>query len=136
MNPKKLVLSGIAGGVVFYILSTIGVAIIQSFAPFNYLDLPGMRQITDPILLFFFLYPFVLSFAMAIAYQKFEPALKGNFVEKGKKFGVMMWLVSSLPSAYIVYTSMNYPLGFTIESFIASFFYMIAVGVTIAKLSE
>ncbi|MBI4044193.1 MAG: hypothetical protein HY392_00620 [Candidatus Diapherotrites archaeon] len=136
MDVKKLVLSGIAGGVVFYILSTIGVAIIQAFAPFNYLDLPGMRQITDPVLLLFFLYPFVLSFAMAIAYQKFEPSLSGNFFDKGKKFGLMMWLVSSLPSAFIVYTSMNYPVGFTVENFFASFFYMIAVGITIAKLSE
>src|SRR3989338_311219 len=136
MDVKKLVLSGIAGGVVFYILSTIGVAIIQAFAPFSYLELPGMRQITDPILLLFFLYPFVLSFAMAIVYQKFEPSLSGNFLEKGKKFGMMMWLVSSLPSAFIVYTSMNYPVGFTVENFFASFFYMIAVGITIAKLSE
>lgn len=136
MDIKKVVISGIAGGIVLYILSTIAVLIIQAIFPFNYMDLPGLRETNDPIFLFFFLYPFVLSFAMAIVYKKFESALSGNFVEKGKKFGVKMWLVTSLPNAFLIYTSMEYPLGFTIESFIASFFYMIVLGITIAKLSE
>jgi len=45
-----------------------------------YLDilaLGGMRSVEDPLMLFFFAYPFVLSFAAAIVFDQVKDALKG-----------------------------------------------------------
>ena len=133
---KKWLVSGFLGGIVFFVLSFIGQFIIQSFWPYNALELPGMRSIEDPVLLLFFLYPFVLSFAMALVFQAVFGSLKGNFEQKGRQFGVLCWLLASIPSAFVVFSSMNYPVGFHVENFIFSFAYLVAAGIVIARFSE
>lgn len=133
---KKFFLAGIAGGIVLYAASAIFVTIVRYFFPYDILGLPGMRSVNDPLMLLFFLYPFVLSFAMAGAYQAITPALQGKWFDKGKTFGVLMWVVTGIPNAFLVYSSMEYPLGFTIESFAGSLVYMIAAGITIARIQQ
>ena len=46
-----------------------------------------------------------------------------------------MWLVAGLPSAWIVFSSMNYPVGFTINSVVAGAVYFVLAGITLAKLN-
>jgi hypothetical protein len=73
---------------------------------------------------------------MAIVYSKLGSAIKGTPMQKGVKFGLIMWLVSSLPSVFIVYTSMNYPIGFSLDSLLGSLIYMPLAGVVIAKIMK
>jgi hypothetical protein len=73
---------------------------------------------------------------MAFAYTYAKGSLKGNYMKKGEKFGLIMWIVVSIPSAFLVFTSMDYPIGFTVNSIVGPLIYMLAVGAVIAKLME
>ena len=136
MNIKKILIAGILAGIVIEIIALIIGTIVQAIWPFNIFEFGGMRAMNDPIMLLFFLQPWVISFAMAIVYSYVGKATDGNVIWKGKKFGLLVWLVSSVPSVFVVYVSMNYPIGFTINQVVGSFFYMIGAGITVARVME
>jgi len=137
MNAKKFLISGILAGIVILIISQLFDLIIQMFGPpYNVMDLAGMRNIKDPLILLFFAHYWVISFAMAIVYPYLSNSLKGTFMQKGQTFGLLMWLIGGFTSAFIVFTSMDYPIGFTISSLIGSLLYSVGAGITIAKLME
>lgn len=95
-----------------------------------------MRPFEDPLMMAFFLYPWILGFAMSIAFQKFKGSFKKTVWRMGKAFGFYTWLLAGIPSAFIVYTSMNYPIGFTINSLVGSLIYMVAAGIVLEKLAS
>jgi len=134
MDVKKFLISGIIGGIVIWIISFIFDSLVVMAFPYDILKLGGMRAIDDPLMMLFFLSPFVTAFAMSFVYQYFK--FEGNYLSKGKKFGFLVWLVAGVPSAFIVYTSMTYPVGFTISSVIGSLLYMLGGAIVIAKLME
>ncbi len=136
MDAKKIIVSGIAAGVAILVFSLSVSYAMQAIFSYDVLKLAGMRSINDPIMLLFFLHPFVLAFAMAIVYSYVAGGLKGNYIEKGKCFGLLMWLAYSVPSAFIVFSSMNYPIGFALSSLVGGMIYMLAGGIIIAKLQE
>lgn len=55
---------------------------------------------------------------------------------EGQRFGLLMWVAVSIPQAFLVYSSMDYPVGFTIQSIVGSLVYMVAAGVTIVHLMD
>jgi hypothetical protein len=134
MCGKRFVFAGLAAGLVITVIAQAVDFLVQYVFPYNVLAMGGMRAVTDPLMMAFFLHGWVLAFAMAFVYPYLN--LKGDFMAKGKKFGMLMWLVVSLPSIFLVYTSMDYPLGFHVSNVIASIIYMLAAGITIAKLKE
>ncbi len=133
---SKIIVPGIVAGIVILVVSMAISTLAQSIFNYNVLTLAGMRTVDDPIMLLFFLQPFVTGFAMAILYNYTKTSFKGNTMQKGKLLGMLGWFVYGIPSAFIVFTSMNYPIGFTINSVIGSFAYMMAAGWTITKLSN
>ncbi|HII53853.1 hypothetical protein COT30_01535 [Candidatus Micrarchaeota archaeon CG08_land_8_20_14_0_20_49_17] len=136
MDVKKILVSGLAAGVAIFIISAVFGVIVQLIAPYNVLALGGMRAIDEPIMTLFFLYPFVISFAMAIAYEFVKESFQGDYVQKGYTFGLLVWLVAGLTSAFIVLVNMNYPIGFTLDSTLGSLLYTIGAGIVIAKLQN
>jgi len=132
MYGKKFLISGILAGIVIEVLSLIISTAMQALGNYNVLALGGMRTVNDPIMALFFLYPFVLGFAMTYVYSKMEKQFKGDYVKKGKTFGLITWILAGLPSAFLVWSSMNYPIGFTISSLIGSLIYMPCAGIVIA----
>ena len=136
VDAKKIVVSGIAAGVAILVISMVVSYAFQAIFSYDVLKLSGMRAVNDPIMVLFFLFPFVLAFAMAIVYSHVERSLKGNYIEKGKTFSLLMWLAYSVPSAFIVFSSMDYPIGFTVSSLVGGIIYMLAGGIIIAKLQE
>ena len=134
-DAKKIVIGGLAAGIVIFVVSFIVDYVIVAALPYDVLSLGGMRAVDDPMMMLFFLHPWVLGFAMSIAFQKFKGSFSSTGWCRGKAFGIYAWLLASLPSAFIVYTSMNYPLGFTVSSVLGSLLYMIAAGITLEKLA-
>ena len=135
MCRKKCVVAGLAAGVVILVVSqVVDFLVTMAFPGYSVLDLGGMRAVTDPIMMLFFLHPFVLGLALAFLYPYLN--LKGGPMAKGKKFGLMMWLVIVIPSAFMVFASMDYPLPFTVSQVVGGLLYMLAAGVVIAKLMK
>lgn len=136
MDFVKLLKSGIAAGAIILVLSQVVQMATAAVWPYNILTLGGMRAASDPIMLLFFLHPFVLGLAFAYAYQRVESAIKLKGINKGISFSLLMWIVAGLPAAFLVWSSMDYPIGFTVNSVIGSLIYMLATGIAIQKLSE
>ena len=134
MNGKKVVCSVVAGGIVYLIFSTALSIIAQAIAPFSWADVGGMRAMNDPWMIGYFFYGFVLLIGAAILYQIVN--LKGTVAEKGIKFGALMWLVTNIPSAFIILTTMIYPLGFFLQNVLFGYIIWLFVGTTIACMSE
>lgn len=133
---RKTILAGFLAGIAVLLVSQVTNFFSMAVFPYDLFSLGGIRGKTDPIMLLFFLHYFVLSFAMAIVYEKTRQSFEGNFAIKGLKFGLMVWLVSGLFSGFVVFTSMNYPIGFTMQNVIGSLLYTVAGAIVIAKVSE
>jgi hypothetical protein len=105
-------LTGILGGILLLATSVIFSGIATILSPYNIFDIPGMRPMTDPIALLFFLYPFVIAFVSAILFDLIRPCLKGGTVRKGIVFGYLLFLLIVIPSQFVVFSSMSFPNGF------------------------
>jgi len=128
----KCLKTGILAGIAIFAIMMIASLAAQAIFAYDAVSLAGMRAINDPIMILFFVYPFVLAFAMTCVYCKIEGILKGDWMAKGKQFGLLVWIVAGIPSAFLVWSSMNYPIGFIVNSLIGSLLYMVAGGLVIA----
>ncbi|MFH1779584.1 MAG: hypothetical protein ABH803_00365 [Candidatus Micrarchaeota archaeon] len=133
---KKWLVSGFLSGLAIFVLSNFASFFSQAIFSYNVLALGGMRSINDSVMFLFFVYPWVLGFALSWLYLKVKNSFKGDYLVKGRDFGFCTWLVAGLPSAFLVFSSMNYPLGFTINSVLGSLVYFIVAGVVITKFSD
>ncbi len=136
LDTKSVVVSGIVGGIVVLVLSMIVSTATQALFDYNVLTLAGMRSVNDPVSMLFFVYPFVVGLAMAILYDFTKKSFTGTAIRKGIVLGLLGWIVYGIPSAFIVFSSMEYPIGFTVNSVIGSLVYMLGAGITITKLSK
>jgi hypothetical protein len=136
LEAKTIVISGLVAGIVVLALSMIISTVTQALFGYNVLALAGMRSVNDPVSFLFFLFPFVVGVAMAILYDFTKKSFTGTATRKGVVLGLLGWIVYGVPSAFIVFSSMNYPLGFTVNSVIGSLVYMLGAGITITQLSK
>jgi hypothetical protein len=134
MKIKSVILGGIIAGIIIEIVSLAVSWVIQTIGKYNVIELPGMRSVNDPFSLLFFVYPWVLGFALSIIFGAVQKSFEGPTRSTGWKFGLLMWGAVSVPSAFLVFSSMSYPLAFTINSLLGSFIYMLLVGFVLAKL--
>jgi len=134
MCDMKTLKAGIAAGVAMLIVYFLVSMIVMAVAPYNILSLGGMRSATDPLMMLFFLHPIVLGLIFAYAYNYIGKSLKGKPRDKGTEYGILMWLVYTIPSAFIVFTSMNYPLEFTIQQVAGGWVMMLAGGKVITRM--
>ncbi|MDD5148835.1 MAG: hypothetical protein PHH08_05220 [Candidatus ainarchaeum sp.] len=136
MRIGKIVLAGILGGIAIFVISTALSYFFQAVFGYDVLSLGGMRAVNDPVMVLFFAYPFVISFVVAILFERTRKSFGGSVVSQGLSLGLLAWLVSSIPSAFIVFSSMNYPIGFTANSLAGPLIYMIIAGIIIAKIMQ
>lgn len=136
MKWKQFILGGIIAGIVIEIISYVFSWLTQTITNYNVMELAGMRPITDPISILFFVYPWVLGFALSFAFLSFQKSFQGTHISIGLKFGLLMWIVISIPSALLVFASMNYPVGFTISSVLGSLIYLLVAGGCLGMLSS
>ena len=90
MKWKQFILGGIIAGILIEIISYAFSWLTQSITNYNVLELPGMRPITDPISVLYFVYPWVLGFALSFAFPYFQKSFEGTSIVIGLKFGLLM----------------------------------------------
>ena len=56
---------------------------------------------------YFYLHPFVLSFALAVLWNRFRRFLPGGIFVKGVEFGLMYALVGLIPVMWITYSAID-----------------------------
>ncbi len=136
MNTKNILAGGFIGGIILLVVNFVVSVLIMVIAPYDISTLGGMRPAEDPLMLFFFAYPFVLSFAAAIVFDLVKDALQGPTASKGAIFGAALILIYTVPSVFITFTSMNYPAGFYLETLLVGVAGFPLIGVIYAMIWE
>jgi len=134
---KKLVISTVLAGIAILIINQVFSILLQNIFAYNVLTLAGMRNaMADPIMILFFVHPFVVALVMAIVYNSVKKAFNGTSMQKGINYGLTVFAVSAIPSAFMVYSSMDYPIGFTLSTILGPLVYMLSAGIIIAKIMD
>lgn len=136
MEPKKFLASGFLAGLVIFIVWMAADLAVQQVWYYDPMKIAGMRAVDDPLMYLFWIYPWVLGFAMTLLYPHFGESFAGDYMTKGRTYGFLIWLVSGFASAYVIYTSMDYPIGFMVSQFIGSLLYCVLAGIAIARIDD
>jgi hypothetical protein len=134
MKVKKIAIGGLTGGIVLLIAMFAFGSIATVIAPYDISKLGGMRAIDDPVMVLFYLYPFVLSFVAAVLFDLVKDSLKGTALQKGLTFGLMLFLLETIPSIFVIFTSMNYPFGFHLAGFLEGIIGYPVTGILFARI--
>ena len=139
MDGKKILIGGIAGGILLFIAQFAFSALGNLAAPYDVFAIGGMRARDDPLMLLFFAYPFVLSFASAAVFDRVKGALGCAGSEcccggPGLTFGLILILLVTVPGMFVIYSSMVYPAGFYIGNILFGLVGFPAVGKLYARI--
>lgn len=127
---KKIISAGLVAGLIVAVVMLGVQFVVMQFFPYNISGLSCMRSAGDPLMALFFLYPWVIGFSMAIIYPFFTRLIECRSC-KPQVFAVVVWMVSGLPQFFIVFSSMNYPVGFYLNQLFSSFLYTVAAAYVI-----
>ena len=136
MDIKRIAVSTIVAGTLILVVSMIVSTVTQVFLKYDVLTLPGMRSVKDPVSILFFFQPYVVALGLAILYNFAKNNFTRTMIRNGVVLGLLGWILYGIPSAFIVYSSMDYPIGFTVNSVIGPLIYMLGAGITITGLSS
>ncbi len=136
MNAKNIMLAGFSGGVVLLVSMFIFGEIANAIAPYDIATLGGMRAMNDPVMGLFFLYPFVLAFVAAILFDIIKDSLRGTTLFRGLMFGLLFFMLQTIPSMFVIFTSMTYPPGFHLSSFLNGIIGFPVMGILFVKIWE
>ncbi|MCX6802254.1 MAG: hypothetical protein NT067_04025 [Candidatus Diapherotrites archaeon] len=135
MNIGKIIISAVLIGIAMSIIS-FGIVgpIAKAINPgYDIMKIAGMRNASDPIMLLFFLQPFVLGLAFSIIFSFHGNAMPGlEFHKKGIKFGLAAWMLYTLPSVFLVYSSMDYGETFLLSALFGQLLGFCAAGIIAA----
>jgi len=113
MEGKKVLIAGIAGGILLFIAWLAFSILANLIAPFNIFAVGGMRQANDPLMSLFYAYPFVLSFMSALVFDRVKAAIgETGRCCAGVSFGLILIALVTVPGMFVIFSSMNYPAGF------------------------
>jgi len=133
LNPRKILLGGIAGGILLFIAQFAFSIVGNLIAPYDVFAIGGMRQMNDPLMYLFYAYPFVLSFMSAIVFDRVKGAITGGCCT-GYNFGLILILLVTVPGMFVVFSSMTYPPGFYIGNILFGVIGFPAVGMLYGRI--
>ena len=113
---KKIAIAGITAGIAILILMVVINVMVNMVIPADMSQYGGMRATDDPVMIPFFFYPFVVAFAATIIFDVVKDSLEGTPVRKGLMFGALFLIIMTIPSLYVMITSMTWPVGFYIST--------------------
>lgn len=116
MHTKKIVIAGVTAGFLLLVLMMVSGFLVNMVLPADISQYGGMRAMDDPVMSLFYLYPFVVAFAAAVVFDCIRGCLKGDRVHKGLQFGGLLLVIMTIPSLYVMVTSMTWPLDFYIST--------------------
>ena len=134
MNVKNIATATVAAGFMLLILMIVSGFLVNMVLPADISKYGGMRAMDDPMMTLFYLYPFVIAFAAAILFDCVRDCLKGDQMTKGLTFGGLLLIIMTVPSLYVMITSMTWPLDFYISTGIWEVISFPLMGVLFAKI--
>lgn len=137
MKTKNIIISTIACGLLLLVLSFAMDFIAQLIAPYSIFDIGGMRAIDDPIMSFYFLYPFVFALMAAIVFDMVGDSIKGPTEgHRGMIFGLILFLLVIIPNMWVIFSTMTYPAGFYVSNLLVGIIAFPLMGFLYVKIWE
>jgi hypothetical protein len=134
MNVQKIVTGGISAGFALLILMIVSGFLVNIVLPTDISQYGGMRAMDDPIMMLFYLYPFVIACAAAIIFDIINGCLGGTEVKKGLMFGAMLICIMTIPSLYVMFTSMTWPVDFYVSTVVWEILAFPLMGILFARI--
>ena len=133
---KKIISSGIVAGITLLILSETGLHATLALFPgiaVQYFD-PAFD--TEPgKATFYYLHPFVISFALAWFWSRFKGALTGGFITRGVEFGLIYVVIATFPAMWMIYAAMNVSLAMVATWLVLALVQGIIAGLIFEKMN-
>jgi len=136
MHVKPIGIATVAGGIILLVVSFIADAIAQLVTPYDIFTIGGMRAMDDPIMLLFFLYPFIFALIAAVVFDLIQPALTGDVRHRGLLYGVILFIIVIIPNMWVIFSSMTYPTGFYISNILTGLIAYPLMGILYAMIWE
>ncbi len=133
---KKIILPGLAAGLVLLLLCVIGLyatvwlfptLAIQYFAPT--FDSQSERAVL------YFVHPFVMGLALAWFWNLCKHLFKGAYLRRGIEFGLLYWLVAIFPMMWLIYSTIDVSLNLVGSWLIFGLLQGIAAGLVFEKMN-
>jgi hypothetical protein len=134
MNARNIGVGGLAAGTLLFILLFGLKVIMNQLITGDISKFGGMRPMDDPVMMLFFVYPFVVAFAAAYVFDAVHSALQGSGMQKGISFGIILLLIVAIPSNFAMYTSMDWPVSFYVGNLIWAVIGFTLTGFVFAKI--
>jgi hypothetical protein len=135
---KKIILSGLLVGVAYFIASMLISQIFKVVFPSvnaEYLNPNLFRSYSDPLMLLFFVYPFLLGIILAWFWNKTKNIF-GTDLKGGLKFGFTYWVVSTIPGMFVTYSSMPYSALIVLSWLVEGLAAGLMAGIILSKLNK
>lgn len=137
---KKVFLPGLVAGIAMLIVSMLVNQFVNMFVPSvaaEYVNPALFRPWSDPLMSLFFLHPFVLGFILAWVWNKVKTLfIAGSVWQKGARFGLVVWLVASIPGMLISYSSFPVSLAMISSWLISGLISVVVAGCIFAKMNK
>lgn len=133
---KKIVLSGVVAGAVLFVLSILGLFATLWLFPgvaMQYFD-PAFRDQSSRYLLFF-AHPFLIAQALSWFWSRFKQTLTGPFLTRGIEFGLIYAGIATLPSMWMIYSTISVSLAMTGTWFLFGLLQGIVSGLIFEKMN-
>jgi hypothetical protein len=136
MDIKKVLGSGLLAGLVLFLASMVVAQVFKMIFPAineEYQNINLFRAPTDPLMLLFFLHPFLLGIILAWLWAKTK-SIFGENLKGGINFGVTYWIIATIPGMFATYTSMPYSLPIVLSWLVGGLVEAILAGIIFQKL--
>ncbi|GCC50378.1 hypothetical protein SanaruYs_05930 [Chryseotalea sanaruensis] len=134
---KKIILIGLAGGILVLVIGMLTGKIYEVLAPSIKTEFQNtnlFRPWIDPIMSLYFVHPFLLGIILAWVWSKVNPVISADTdLKKGLWFGLFVWMAATLPGMLISYASFPISLLMIIAWTISALLELLCLGILFSK---
>lgn len=121
---KRGLIAGIAALVVGFGLNWLAGIVFPSITQ-EYQNTAIFRPWTDPLMMIYFAYPFILGIVLAYLWSVLQKQLSGDSTNKAFQFAKLYFVIATIPGMFISYTSFQVSflmiLSWTASGFLQAF---------------
>ncbi|OGK45007.1 hypothetical protein A2957_01090 [Candidatus Roizmanbacteria bacterium RIFCSPLOWO2_01_FULL_38_11] len=132
-----LIKRGLLAGVVTLVLGLVlqqGIALVFPSIMTEYQNTAIFRPWEDPLMIIYFVYPFIFGLVAAYLWNMLEKEIKGKPLEKALRFAKIYFIIATIPGMFISYTSFQISAMMIVLWTITGFVQALAAGVVFSKV--
>ena len=100
----------------------------------EYQNVAIFRPWEDPLMMVYFVYPFIFGVVAAYLWNIIKNSLKGDEVKKALQFAKIYFIIATIPGMFITYTSMQISLTMVVLWAIVGYVQAFVAGYIFAKM--